>query len=143
MNIRDIMTADVTCIADTTTLQKAAQMMKQMDVGSLPVCDDNEKLTGIITDRDIVIRAVANGTGVDAPVQPFVTRHIEFCDVDDTVQDVANLMKQKQIRRVLVLGRDKKLVGVVSLGDLAVRGQDDMMSGDALEDVSEPAMVHH
>ncbi|MAT15916.1 MAG: inosine-5-monophosphate dehydrogenase [Planctomyces sp.] len=140
MNIRDIMTSNVECIPIGSTLQEAAEKMRKLNVGSLPVCGENDKLAGMITDRDIVIRAVAEGRDCQSEVREFMTPRIEYCFEEDSIEEAAALMREKQIRRILVLNDDKHLVGVVALGDLAVKGQNDVLSGDALEDVSEPAM---
>ncbi|HWI59521.1 MAG TPA: CBS domain-containing protein [Bacillota bacterium] len=119
------------------TLIEAAQKMKHLDVGVLPVCD-GERLVGMITDRDITIRSIAEGCNPHlARVQQIMTRQIIYCGEDQDVQEVAQLMEQKQIRRIPVLDRNKQLVGIVSLGDLSVRAHDEPLAGKVLERVSE------
>ncbi len=140
MQIREIMTSGVECIAPNATLQEAAQEMKRLDVGALPICGEDDRLAGMITDRDIVVRAVAEGSeSRTAGVEDFMTPEAIYCFDQDSVEQAAGIMKEKQVRRILVLNQDKQLVGVVSLGDLATRCENDQMSGDALESVSEPA----
>lgn len=111
-----------------------------MDVGSLPVCGDEDKLVGMITDRDITIRATAGACDAKATlVQDVMTPGIVYCFEDQDVEDATKLMEDNQIRRLAVLNREKRLVGIVSLGDLAVKVGNDHLSGEALERVSEPA----
>jgi CBS domain-containing protein len=133
------MTQGVECVAPTTTLQEAAAKMKSLNVGPLPVCE-GDRATGIVTDRDIVVRGVAEGRDVrTTPVQDVMTRGVVTVKEDDDVKDAARLMKEHQIRRVVVADRDQRVVGIVSLGDIAVDTHDDKMSGDVLEKVSEGA----
>jgi CBS domain-containing protein len=121
-------------------LQEAAQMMRDLDVGPLPVCGDNDRLQGIITDRDIVVRAIADGRDPKkVRVQDVMSPNILYCFEDQGVDEAAQLMQGRQVRRLVVLNRDKRLVGIVSLGDLATKTRDKSMSGETLEQVSEPA----
>jgi CBS domain-containing protein len=143
MRVRDIMTADVECIKPSTTLREAARTMRDLNVGPLPVCGDNDRLVGMITDRDIAIRAVAEGDDPDAtPVSAAMTPKIIYCYDDQDVHDAAQLMEDNQVRRLVVLNRDKRLVGIVSLGDLAVDTRDEQLAGHTLEAISEPVHVH-
>src|SRR5262245_20188049 len=121
MKIKDIMTRHVECLNPSDTLAHAAQRMRNLDVGSLPVCD-SDRLAGIITDRDITIRGVADGCNPDTTrVDEIMTPSITFCFENDAVDNAAHLMEEKQIRRLAVLDRNKRLVGIVSLGDFALR----------------------
>lgn len=139
MTLEEIMTRNVQVIAPDANLQEAARMMKSLDVGGLPVCD-GERLCGFLTDRDIILRAVAEGQDpANCKVSDAMTRQIHWCYADEDVEKAAKLMKEDQIRRLMVLDRDKKLCGIVSLGDLAVEGEDDEFAGNVLESVSEPA----
>jgi CBS domain-containing protein len=141
MRIHEVMTPGVICARPGHSLSQAADRMRELDVGSLPVCGEDDKLAGMITDRDITVRATADGCDPNiTTVHDVMTNEIVTCCEDDDVQKVAKLMEQKQIRRLAVLNQDKRLVGIVSLGDLAVRNQDDRLSGEVLEQVSEPAM---
>lgn len=139
MHIRDIMTDNVEVVDPNATLQKAAQMMKDLDVGSLPVCD-GEKLLGIITDRDITIRATAEGKNpTDTAVCDTMSSGISYCFDDQPVSEAAQMMEERQIRRLPILNRQKRLVGIVSLGDLAVDGGNRQVAGEAITKISQPA----
>jgi CBS domain-containing protein len=139
MLIREVMTEGAECTRPDATLQEAASRMKELDVGSLPVCD-NDRLQGILTDRDIIIRSVAEGHDPSRHrVREAMTQELFYAFEDQDVEDVTRIMKEKQVRRVPVLSRDKRLVGIVSLGDLAVQTEDGE-AGEALERISEPAM---
>jgi CBS domain-containing protein len=140
MKVFDMMTRGVECIRPDATLREAADKMKQLDIGPLPVCE-NDRLVGMITDRDITVRATAEGfpPGL-GQVREVMTPDIVYCFEDQDVSEAAQLMEQNQIRRLVVLNRDKRLVGIVSLGDLAVKVGDEGLSQEALEQVSEPAM---
>src|SRR5262245_43596796 len=136
MKVREIMTSGVECVGPDATLHDAAAKMKALDVGLLPVCDD-DRLIGMVSDRDITVRATAEslppGLG---RVEDVMTRRVIYCFEDQDVTEAAQLMKSQQIRRLPVLSRDKRLVGIVSLGDLAVETGDDQLAGEALEAVS-------
>lgn len=142
MLLKDVMTRDPRNIRPDATLQEAAETMKALDVGALPVCA-NDHLIGMITDRDITIRAVAGGCDPrGTPVWEAMSDKLVFCYEDDTVESAAKLMEEKQIRRLPVFDRNHRLTGIVSLGDLAVRNHDDRLSGEVLERVSEPCQWH-
>ena len=141
MKVKDVMTKVVEFVRPETTVQEAAGKMKDLNVGPIPVCE-GQKVLGILTDRDIVIRAVAEGRDTRTTrVQDVMTRDVVCCGEEDDVKDVARLMKDHQIRRILVINGSKGLAGIVSLGDLAVDTHDDKMSGDVLEKVSADAMA--
>src|SRR5437773_273650 len=140
MKIRDIMTPDVEYVWPDDTLQEAAVKMKNLDVGPLPVCD-RERIAGMLTDRDITVRAVA--TGLDprsTRVSEVMSHSVIYCYEDEDAEDAARLMQERQVRRILVLNRDQRLVGIVSLGDLAAETGDPQRIGKILQDVSEPAI---
>lgn len=137
MKLKDIETKNPQVINPDQTIAEAARKMKEIDVGMLPVCDGH-RLLGAITDRDIVIRAIADGRDpLSTKVQEAMTREIHYCFEDDEVKDAARLMEEKQIRRLPVVNRENQLVGIVSLGDLALRSDDDEMAEEVLEGVSE------
>jgi CBS domain-containing protein len=116
MQVKDIMTPGVECIRPDDTLQNAARKMRDLDVGPLPVCGDNDRLAGMITDRDIVVRAIADGKDPKATkVREAMTDEIIYCFEDQDVQEAARTMQERQVRRLVVLNRDKRLVGIVSL----------------------------
>jgi CBS domain-containing protein len=143
MQLRDIMTHEVHVIPPDTSLRHAAQKMKGWDVGSLPICQD-DKLIGVITDRDIAVRAVAEGVNPESGcVGDSMTADFIYCYDDEDVEQAAKLMEEKQVRRLPVMDRKtKRLVGIVSLGDLATRHRDDQLSHEVLEQVSQPAQPH-
>jgi CBS domain-containing protein len=134
------MTSDVTCVRPDANLRDAAQKMRDLDVGSLPVCD-NDRLVGMITDRDIAIRAVADGCEPEETrVHQVMSEGVSYCFEDDDLEDAERIMKDKQIRRLVVLNHDKRLTGILALGDIAVCGDEESV-GETLEEISEPA--HH
>ena len=119
--IAEIMSTDVQVVGPDDTLQRAAQLMDQLDVGSLPVCD-GKHLLGMVTDRDITIRGTAMNLAPDqARVSAVMTSALEFCTDDQDAQEVLLLMGKAQVRRLPVINVDRQLVGIVSIGDLATR----------------------
>ena len=139
MQVSKVMTRDAECVRPDTTLQEAARKMRDLDVGPLPVCGDNDRLVGMITDRDITVRAVAEARDPrTTTVQDVMTPDVVYCFEDQDVQEAARLMRENQVRRLVVLNRDKRLVGIVSLGDLAVETGDEKLAGRTLEHVSLP-----
>jgi CBS domain-containing protein len=139
MIVRDVMSRDVEVIHPDSVIQEAAGKMKSLDVGSLPVCD-NRRLLGMVTDRDIAIRAVAAGRDPKSTkVSDAMTPELIYCFEDEPLREAAKLMERYQIRRLPILDREKHLVGIVSLGDLAVDTGNERLSGTVLEEVSEPA----
>lgn len=142
MFVRDIMTKDVECIHPDTAIHQAAKKMREMNVGAMPICGDDDRLVGIVTDRDIAIRAVAEDKNPrSTPVRDIMTSGIVYCYDDQDLIEAAQLMEEKQLRRLAVLNRNKRLVGIVSLGDLAVKTQDLSLAGEAIEAISEPVHV--
>ena len=138
MKVNEIITHDPEVIRPETALIEAAQKMKSLDIGMLPVCD-GDRLVGVITDRDITVRGVAQGYDPKtARVQEVMTPEVIYCFDDEDVKDVAKKMEEKQVRRLPVLNREKRLVGIVSLGDLAVRTGKEKLAGEVLERVSAP-----
>jgi len=140
MQVKDVMTKGVECVLPNQSIAQAAKRMRKLNIGALPVCGENDKLVGIITDRDITIRAIAEACEPEETfVSDVMTPRIQFCFDDQDVTAAAELMEEKQIRRLAVLDHNKRLVGILSLGDLAVKTADDRLSGEALERVSQPA----
>ncbi|HEX4935931.1 MAG TPA: CBS domain-containing protein [Gemmatimonadaceae bacterium] len=138
MKIRDVMTKSVETIRPDANLIEAADRMRALDVGPLPVAE-GDRVVGLITDRDIVIRAIALGRDPrSTTVQSVMSQGVESCRPDDDVKKAAELMRDKQIRRLVVLDDKGKLQGILALGDLAV-DTDDKMAGDTLEGISEPS----
>ncbi|MBC7854390.1 MAG: CBS domain-containing protein [Pirellulaceae bacterium] len=140
MLIRDVMTRDAESTRPNAALQEVAARMQELDVGSLPVCD-NGRLVGMITDRDITVRSVSQGHDPQSDlVAAVMTPGITCCFEDQSVEEAAKLMTDHQIRRLPVLSRDWRLVGIVSLGDLALQTGDDELVGETVEGVSEPSL---
>jgi CBS domain-containing protein len=139
VKLKVIMTKDVQVIHPDETLQMAAQKMRDHDIGFLPVCE-GDRLVGVVTDRDLALRGIAAGVNSMAKLgRDLMTSPIIYCFDDQDVDEAAKLMEEHQIRRVAVLSRDdKRLVGVVSLGDIAQNGTKEM-SAEVLQSVSEPA----
>ena len=129
MKVSKAMTKDVKIGSPSQTIREAAQAMAELDVGSLPV-GDNDRLVGMITDRDIAVRAVAQGKGPDTSVREVMSTDVKYCFDDDDLEEVAENMGDIKVRRLPVLNREKRLVGIVSLGDIARR--DDGSAGDAI-----------
>ncbi len=139
MLVSEVMTCGVECIKPDATIQEAAERMKTLEVGALPVCE-NDRVVGMLTDRDITVRSVCAGHDPrKVRVRDTMTPKIIWCYDDVDVGEAARLMREKQVRRVAVLNRDKRLVGILSLGDLAVETGDERMAGHALEAISESA----
>jgi len=134
MNIRDVMTPNPRSVAPTASIQNAARIMRDEDTGVVPVVE-NGRPVGLVTDRDIVIRAVADG-GLNRPVQEICTGAIVSASPDMTTREAAQLMSDHQIRRLPVVENDR-LVGIVSIGDLAVKEGKDGRTGDTLQSISE------
>ena len=134
MHIRDVMTPNPRYVSPDDSIQSAAQIMRDEDTGAVPVCD-NGRAVGIVTDRDIVIRAIAEGQP-NRPVRDIATRDVISVGPDTSTREAADLMSEHQVRRLPVVDGDR-LVGIVSLGDLAVKEAKDSRIGDTLEHISE------
>ena len=140
MKISDVMTSDVQTVRPDQTAREAAGFMLSADAGAIPVTD-GDRLIGMITDRDIAVRGVAQGHGPETPVRELMTNDIVVARVDDDTNDVAMRMSEAQVRRLPVIDDQQKLCGIVSLGDLTQRG-DSSEAEQALEGISEPGGQH-
>jgi CBS domain-containing protein len=140
MKVSEVMTIDVQTVTPDQSAREAANFMLRAEAGSIPVTE-GDKVIGMITDRDIAVRGVAEGRGPDTPVRELMTDHIICARKDDDVDDVARRMSEEQVRRLPVLDDDDRLCGIVSLGDLAreSRGEE---AHEALEGVSQPGGNH-
>jgi CBS domain-containing protein len=139
MELREIMTRDVEVVSSKASLKDAAAKMKSLDVGLIPVCDGN-RLQGILTDRDITIRATADGRDPKKTrVSDVMSTDLAYCLEEQEVEEAISLMEARQIRRIPILNDDKRLVGIVSLADIAVHVRDRDLSAETLEEISEPA----
>ena len=141
MNVSEVMTAQVVTATPRSTIREVARTMVQIESGAVPVVDDG-KVVGLVTDRDIVIRVVAEGASLDTPVAEVMTAGVETCREDDNVADAAGKMGAKQIRRLIVLDEQGKLSGIVSLGDIAV-DYGAKAVGRTLEEISENTPAAH
>ena len=138
MKVKDIMTPNVEYTDPNTTIKEAARKMKSQDFGALPI-GENDRLVGMITDRDITIRSVAEGKDPEkTTVRDAMSENITYIYDDQDLKELADLMKKEQIRRVVVLNRDKRMVGIASLGDLTVDGENAELGGEVLKKVSQP-----
>lgn len=140
MRVNECMTRDVMIADPQETIGDAAKMMADCDAGVLPV-GENDRLVGVITDRDIAVRGVATGKGPDAKIRDVMSAEVRYCFEDDDINDVLRNMGELQVRRLPVLNRDKRLVGIVSLSDLATSGQA-AGAGKALTDIARPGGEH-
>lgn len=142
MQIREVMTQGAEVVHLEAPAVEAAAKMRELDVGSLPVCD-GERLEGVITDRDIAIRLVAEGLDPSTTkVSELMTPGVTYCFDDQTVEEASRVMEAHQIRRLPILNREKHLIGMLSLGDLALRTEgteDEELAEEALKDISEPS----
>jgi len=139
MRVSECMTRDVRIASPDDTIQQAAQVMAEIDSGALPV-GENDRLVGMVTDRDIAIRAVGQGKGPDCKVREVMSGDIRYCYEDDRLKDVLDNMGELQVRRLPVLDRNKRLVGIISLADTAKDQAD--KAGDALSAIAKPGGEH-
>jgi len=137
MRIQDVMTAEVSFVRPDTPILEIARKMRDGDIGATPVVED-ERLIGMVTDRDVVVRIIAEGGDIRTKTaRDAMSPGILYCFVDESVEAVLENMGDQQIRRLPVVDREKRLVGVVSLGDLALSGKR-KAAGEALQEISQP-----
>lgn len=143
--VSDVMTRGVRTLTPDDTLLQAAQAMETLDVGVIPVCE-GERLVGLVTDRDLVLRGMAQGYPADTTrLDGMITRQVQFCHEDDSLEEVLQKMGDAGIRRLPVLDREHSLVGMVTLGDVAAKpgGADSDKTGQALSEISQPTGPAH
>lgn len=140
MRVHEAMTQNVRLSNPDQTIREAARLMAELDVGVLPVAD-NDRLVGMLTDRDIAIRAVAEGKSPDTAVRDVMSKEVLYCFEDEDLDHVAQNMSDNKVRRLPVLNRDKRLVGILSLGDL-VRNEDASTAGHTVAHISERGGAH-
>jgi CBS domain-containing protein len=140
MQVKQLMTGDVRLAHPTQPISETAQVMADTDFGVLPVAED-DRLVGVITDRDIAVRAVAKHLPPDTPVSQVMSREVLYCFEDEDAEQVARNMGQNQVRRLPVLDRNKRLVGIVSLSDLLDRVKKET-AAETLADISKPGGRH-
>lgn len=136
--VTDVMTRNVRTLAPTSTVAEAAKAMDELDVGVIPVCE-GDKLLGMVTDRDIVVRAVAQGLDGNTPLAKVMSTDVRTARETDDLDTVLADMASSQIRRLPVLDGAERLVGIISIGDIAVKGQDEEDVGQSLAEISSPA----
>ena len=144
MRAEEIMTRDPSCVTPDTSLQDAARLMKQENVGVVPVVerDGSKRLVGVLTDRDITVRVVAEGRdAVGTPVREAMTREVRTCRIDDSAEDVMRVMGDEQVRRIPIVDDRGDLVGIVAQADV-VRGADDRRAERTVEKISQPYGKH-
>ena len=139
MQVSQCMSRNVEVVDPDTSLREAARTMARIDAGVLPV-GENDRLVGIITDRDIAVRAVAEGREPDAPVRDVMSQDIKYCYADADAEEVLENMGALQLRRMPVVDRDKRLVGIVSIGDLAKEEEGE--TGAAMREITQPGGAH-
>lgn len=140
MNVSEVMTRNVVLGNPNQTIHEAAKLMAECDAGALPVGED-DRLVGVITDRDIAVRAVAQGLSPETPVRQVMSAQVLYCFEDEDVERVANNMAKNRVRRLPVLNRAKRLVGIVSFGDVSRAVAHDT-AGEAIAQISTPGGAH-
>jgi len=140
MKIADCMSRDVQTVTPDQPIREAAQFMLRADAGSMPVLED-DRLIGMVTDRDIAVRAVAKGLGPDTKIRDVMSQEVMYCFDDEDLEDAALNMGGVKVRRLPVLNRDKRLVGIIAISDLAQR-EDAKTMGQAVADISTPGGAH-
>ena len=140
MRVSEAMTRDVRIANPGQSIRDVAKIMAEIDAGSMPV-GENDRLVGMITDRDIAIRAIAKGKGPDTPVRDVMSKDVKYCYEDEDLEHVARNMGDIQVRRLPVVSRDKRLVGIVSLGDVA-QNEDSETTGETTAGVSQRGGQH-
>jgi CBS domain-containing protein len=141
MKVREAMTRDVRLARPNQSIREIARLMAELDIGAVPV-EENDRLVGMITDRDIAVRAVAEGRGPDTKVSDVMSRDIKYCYEDQSIDEVTRNMGDIRVRRLPVVNRDKRLVGILSLGDLAIDATAQDEAGEALGGISRPGGQH-
>lgn len=141
MKVSEAMTRDVRLARPDQSIRDAARVMADQDIGAIPV-QDNDRLVGMITDRDIAVRAIAEGRGPDTPIRDVMSKEIMYCFDDQTIDEVTRNMSDIRLRRLPVVNRDKRLVGILSLGDLAIDAGAQDEAGEALGGISRPGGLH-
>ena len=140
MKVREAMTNEVRVTSPDRSIRDAARLMAEIDAGALPV-GENDRLVGMITDRDIAVRAVAEGKSLETNVSDVMSKEVLYCFHDEDLDDVARNMSDVKVRRLPVLNREKRLVGILSFGDLA-RNEDANTAGHTIAHISERGGAH-
>ncbi|HEX2494796.1 MAG TPA: CBS domain-containing protein [Steroidobacter sp.] len=141
MKVREAMTRDVRLVRPDQNIRDAANLMAELDIGVLPV-EEDDRLVGMITDRDIAVRAVAQGLGPETSIREVMSREVKYCFDDQSIDEVTQNMADIRVRRLPVLNRDKRLVGILSIGDIAIDASAQDEAGEALGGISRPGGQH-
>ena len=142
MRVKEVMSKNPEYLPPTAGVKEAVDKMVKLDCGFIPV-GENDKLIGTVTDRDIVIRSVGKGKDpTSIKVQDIMTKHVLYCYEDDDIDKIARNMSENQVRRLIVLNKDKRMTGIISLGDIARKCHDENLCGRALEGISEEEKRH-
>lgn len=136
--LKDLMSSDVKVISPDMSIGDAAKQMAEGDFGMMPVAE-NDRMIGTISDRDIAIRGIGEGLGADAKVRDVMSEGVAWAYEDETVEKAASIMSEYQVRRLPVVNRDKRLVGIVALGDFAVDSSEMRPTAKALTEISKPS----
>jgi len=136
--LKDVMSREVKVISPDATIKDAAQQMREGDFGMMPV-GENDRMIGTISDRDIAVRAVAQGKDAGTKVRDVMSKGVAWAYETDTVERAAEIMSEHQVRRLPVVNADKRLVGIVALGDFAVESEELQPAAEALSGISQPA----
>lgn len=139
MRVSECMSTGVEIASPDNSIRDVARTMREIDAGCMPV-GENDRLVGVITDRDIAIRAIAEGMGPETRVRQVMSQDVRWCYEDEEIDEVSEQMAEYKIRRLPVLNREKRLVGMISLGDVSLA--DGSTSGEALKEISEPGGMH-
>lgn len=142
MQVHELMSGKCETINSNETLRAAAQHMRDADVGMLLAEDNNGEIFGVLTDRDIVTRCIANGHGPDEKLEPAVSRELISCHENDSIEEAARLMEKEQVRRLLVRDQTERPVGVLGQADLARGSENFQLVGQVLHDVAQPQGRH-
>ena len=133
--VQEAMTSNPTAITPDTTAQEAARLMKSEDVGSLPIVEDG-RLIGVVTDRDLALRVIAEGRGLDTPVRDLASKNLVTIDAQESLEEAARLMAKHQVRRLPVVEEDGRLVGMLAQADVAQAGHD-TLTGEVVQKISQ------
>ena len=136
--VKELMSRDVEVISPDMSIQDAARAMRDGDFGMMPV-GENDRMIGTISDRDIVIRGIAEGKNIDTAVRDVMSDGVIWVYEDDSIEDAAHMMSTNQVRRLPVVNRDKRLVGIIALGDFAVEASELEPAAEALSEISKPS----
>ncbi|WP_163539499.1 CBS domain-containing protein [Gracilibacillus sp. YIM 98692] len=140
-SVRDIMTDDVRVCTPDDSLQDAARLMKERNVGAIPVCGNNKELLGMVTDRDLAVRGYADNKQASTAIKEVMSDHLYHVEPNADLQQASNIMAEHQVRRLPVVEQGK-LVGILALGDLSLEDMSDQAAGQALEEISERPELH-